>query len=61
MKEATDGDDDPERSQLRRAHDGLDRAVDVLFDAEKPFRTDVDRLGVLFGRYAAWTNPAGRA
>ena len=45
---------------LARAHDGLDRAVEVLFDEGKPLRTEAERLRKLFECYAA-ISPAGRA
>ncbi len=38
--------------ELSRAHDELDRVVEGLFEGGQPFRTDADRLAVLFGRYA---------
>ncbi len=36
---------------LVRAHDGLDRAVDALFAPRRSFKTDADRLALLFERY----------
>jgi hypothetical protein len=36
---------------LLLGHDALDRAVDALFAPQKEFRTDADRLGVLFEKY----------
>ncbi|MDC0743841.1 DNA methyltransferase [Polyangium mundeleinium] len=46
--------------ELARAHDGLDRAVEVLFEGGTPMRTEADRLRALFERYAA-LSLAGRA
>ncbi|MDC3958219.1 DNA methyltransferase [Polyangium jinanense] len=53
---------DPRRmpEELARAHDGLDRAVEGLFEGGKPFRTEADRLRALFERYAT-LSLAGRA
>jgi predicted RecB family nuclease len=38
--------------ELSTAHDRLDKAVDVLYAPRRRFNSDVDRLAVLFERYA---------
>jgi hypothetical protein len=38
---------------LLEAHHALDRDVDALFATTKDFRTDADRLAILFERYSA--------
>jgi hypothetical protein len=42
---------------LVKAHDELDRVVDSLFAPRKKFRSDADRLSVLFERYQQLTSP----
>jgi hypothetical protein len=42
-------------ADLVKAHDELDRVVDSLFASRKTFRSDADRLAVLFERYEALT------
>lgn len=49
-------DPDTMPADLRRAHGGLDRAVDRLYRRE-PFASDRDRVEHLFGRYEALVNP----
>ena len=52
-------DPDTMPADLRRAHDGLDKAVDRLY-RPAPFATDRDRVEHLFGRYEALVNPLER-
>lgn len=40
---------------LRKAHENLDKVVDVAFGAKKPCKTDGERLQILFNRYAEMT------
>lgn len=40
---------------LRRAHENLDKIVDVAFGAKKPCKTDDERLQILFDRYVEMT------
>ena len=40
---------------LIKAHQALDKVVDVAFGAEKPCRTDEERLALLFARYVEMT------
>jgi hypothetical protein len=42
---------------LNKAHQTLDKAIDSLFAPRKQFRSDADRLSVLFERYEALTSP----
>lgn len=44
-------------ANLVKAHDELDRVVDSLFVPRKRFRSDADRLSVLFERYQQLTAP----
>jgi hypothetical protein len=44
-------------ASLVAAHDELDRLVDTLFALRKKFKTEADRLSVLFERYEALTSP----
>lgn len=41
---------------LRKAHENLDKIVDLAFGARKPCKTDGERLQVLFDRYAELTH-----
>nr|WP_243388638.1 type IIL restriction-modification enzyme MmeI [Bifidobacterium scaligerum] len=41
---------------LRKAHEALDKVVDVAFGAKKPCRSNDERLTLLFANYAALTN-----
>jgi hypothetical protein len=45
-------------ADLVRAHDELDRVIDSLFAPRKTFRSDADRLAVLFERYEALSSAA---
>lgn len=42
-------------ASLHRAHDNLDKVVDLAFGARKPCKTDSERLQILFDRYAEMT------
>jgi hypothetical protein len=44
-------------SDLVKAHDALDKVVDTMFAPRKKFRTDADRLSVLFERYEMLSAP----
>ena len=52
-------DPDTMPSNLRKAHNALDTAVDRLYRAA-PFASDRDRVEHLFGRYEALVNPLER-
>lgn len=43
---------------LARAHDALDKVVDALFAPRKRFKSDADRLAVLFERHEALSSTA---
>ena len=40
---------------LRKAHESLDKVVDVAFGAAKPCKSNDERLQILFDRYAEMT------
>ena len=44
-------------ARLASAHDVLDRAVDSLFVPRKRFRSDAERLSLLFERYESLASP----